>query len=179
MWTQTLLWCPSFAFGNLAWRNYGSNMVQEYTKIPVHLYALRVGPGVCNALALWYTLTGSDTTSQFHGKRKKSAWKTCKHINGITDTFTRYFLKIWLPSFFRKKYSLYILNETCLLYQEFKQVFILKISASLLRTGYLFFWLQAQNLWNFWNLVSFISTLSLWMCEKFLLINTNFSFALF
>lgn len=117
--------------------------------------------------------------TQLHGKRKKSAWKTCKHINGITDTFTRYFLKIWLPSFFRKKYSLYILNETCLLYQEFKQVFILKISASLLRTGYLFFWLQAQNLWNFWNLVSFVSTLSLWMCEKFLLINTNFSFALF
>ena len=79
-------------------------MAQEYTKISVHLYALRVGPGVCNALALWYTLTVSDTTSQFQGKRKKSAWKTCKHRNRITDTFTRYFLKIYLiAKFFQKK----------------------------------------------------------------------------
>ena len=44
-------------------------------------------PPKCGALPSWYALTGYDTVSSFHGKEKKSAWKTWRCYSEATDVF--------------------------------------------------------------------------------------------
>ena len=41
----------------------------------------------CMALPFFHAFTGSDTTSQFAGKGKKSAWKTLQVLPNTTETF--------------------------------------------------------------------------------------------
>ena len=69
------------------WIEFGSGKDRKW--IPIHLYAHVFGKRRYRALPFWYAFTGCDTTSQFAGHGKKSAWKIWTDIPDITDTFIR------------------------------------------------------------------------------------------
>ena len=69
------------------WIQYGSSKDKRW--IPIHSYAHLLGEKMCRALPFWYAITGSDTTSQFAGHGKKSAWKTWSVLPELTDVFIR------------------------------------------------------------------------------------------
>ena len=54
------------------WIEYGTGKDKRW--IPIHLYAKLLGERNCRALPFWYAFTGCDTTSQFEGRGKKTAW---------------------------------------------------------------------------------------------------------
>ena len=49
---------------------------------------LELGEAKCQALPFFHAFTGSDVSSQFNGKEKKSAWKTSKSLPNVTVSFT-------------------------------------------------------------------------------------------
>ena len=50
-------------------------------------YCQNLGEPLCQALPFYYAFTGCDTTSQFLGKGKKSAWEAWKSLPNVTDAF--------------------------------------------------------------------------------------------
>ena len=50
-------------------------------------YAVNLKEKVCLALPVFHAFTGCDTTSSFHGKGKKSAWRAWKAYPEITSAF--------------------------------------------------------------------------------------------
>ena len=55
--------------------------------IALHRLAHSLSPPKCGAFPSWYTLTGCDTVSSFHGKGKKSVWETWKCYPEATEVF--------------------------------------------------------------------------------------------
>jgi len=56
--------------------------------IPVHSIAAKLGPEKASALPFFHALTGSDTTSAFAGRGKKTAWDVWGVYPEITATFS-------------------------------------------------------------------------------------------
>ncbi|KAJ8396483.1 hypothetical protein AAFF_G00017890 [Aldrovandia affinis] len=66
------------------WVGFGSG--KKYRDIPVHTIYSDLGPSKSLALPLFHSLTGCDTTSQFLGCGKKTAWAAWTSIPDLTDT---------------------------------------------------------------------------------------------
>ena len=54
--------------------------------IPIHDICSLLGPSMSLALPLFHALTGCDTTSQFLGCGKKTAWASWQNTPGLTET---------------------------------------------------------------------------------------------
>ena len=59
---------------------------KKYRDIPVHSLHAGLGPSNSIALTLFHSLTGCDTTSQFLGCGKKTAWVVWNSFPDLTDT---------------------------------------------------------------------------------------------
>ncbi len=46
-----------------------------------------LGEGKCKGLPFYHAFTGCDSTSQFHGKAKKSTWGAWKSYLGVSEAF--------------------------------------------------------------------------------------------
>ena len=66
------------------WIGYGSG--KKYRDIPVHVISSTIGESKSLALPLFHSLTGCDTTSQFLGCGKKTAWAAWNSTPELTDT---------------------------------------------------------------------------------------------
>ncbi|KAL8561604.1 hypothetical protein ACOMHN_024839 [Nucella lapillus] len=66
------------------WVGFGTG--KNYRDIPVHTIYSDLGPSKSLALPLFHSLTGCDTTSQFLGCGKKTAWAEWTSIPDLTDT---------------------------------------------------------------------------------------------
>ena len=60
---------------------------KNYRVIPVHTIYTDIGPLKSLAIPLFHSLTVCDTTSQFLGCGKKTAWAACTSIPDLTDTY--------------------------------------------------------------------------------------------
>lgn len=58
---------------------------KHFRYIPIHNIANQLGPDKAHVLPLFHALTGSDTTSFFAGKGKKSMWQTWLVYPELTD----------------------------------------------------------------------------------------------
>ena len=68
------------------WIGFGSG--KNYRDIPVHRIQSQLGPSKSLALPLFHALTGCDTTSQFLGCGKKTAWTAWNSAPVLTETMT-------------------------------------------------------------------------------------------
>ena len=59
---------------------------KNYRDIPVHTIYSDLSPAKSSALPLFHSLTGCDTTSQFLGCGKKTAWAAWRNLPELTDT---------------------------------------------------------------------------------------------
>ena len=66
------------------WVGFGTG--RKYRDIPVHTINSNLGPSRSLALLLFHSLTGCDTTSQFLGCGKKTAWAAWTSMPEPTDT---------------------------------------------------------------------------------------------
>ena len=66
------------------WVGFGTG--KKYRDIPVHELHAGLGPSKPIALTLFHSLTGCDTTSQFLGCGKKTAWAVWNSFPDLTDT---------------------------------------------------------------------------------------------
>ena len=66
------------------WVGFGTG--RKYRDIPVHTIYSDLGPSKSLALPLFHSLTGCDTTSQFLGCGKKTAWAAWRSIPDLTNT---------------------------------------------------------------------------------------------
>ena len=66
------------------WVGFGTG--KKYRDIPVHTICSKLGPSRSLALPLFHSLTGCDTTSQFLGCGKKTAWAAWTSMPDLTDT---------------------------------------------------------------------------------------------
>ena len=66
------------------WVGFGSG--KTFRDIPVHDICSYLGPSTSVALPLFHALTGCDTTSQFLGCGKKTAWASWQNTPGLTET---------------------------------------------------------------------------------------------
>jgi hypothetical protein len=66
------------------WVGFGTG--KKYCDIPVHVLHSNLGPSKSLALPLFHSLTGCDTTSQFLGCGKKTAWAAWTSLPDLTDT---------------------------------------------------------------------------------------------
>jgi len=66
------------------WAGFGCG--KNYRDIPVHEICSSLGPSKSLALPLFHSLTGCDTTSQFLGCGKKTAWAAWTSMPHLTDT---------------------------------------------------------------------------------------------
>lgn len=92
-------WCSLFGspiFENIGlselWVGIGSG--KHYRDNPVHVIYTKLGPSKSFALPIFHSLTGCDTTSQFLGRGKKTAWAAwtslpCRVNWHIGETLTR------------------------------------------------------------------------------------------
>ena len=69
------------------WIEFGVGRDKKW--IPIHSYAEVLGEDTCMALPFFHAFTGSDTTSQFAGRAKKTAWKTWQALPETTEMFIR------------------------------------------------------------------------------------------
>ena len=67
------------------WIGFGTG--KNYRDIPIHTIFADIGPSMALALPLYHSITGCDTTSQFLGCGKKSAWAAWAAVPELTDTF--------------------------------------------------------------------------------------------
>ena len=65
------------------WVGFGTG--KKYRDIPVHSLHAGLGPSKSIALTLFHSLTGCDTTSQFLGCGKKTAWVVWNSFPDLTD----------------------------------------------------------------------------------------------
>ena len=65
------------------WVGFGTG--KKYRDIPVHSLHAGLGPSNSVALTLFHSLTGCDTTSQFLGCGKKTAWAVWNSFPDLTD----------------------------------------------------------------------------------------------
>ena len=88
-WTaMSWFWQSSFSRPS-AYRSSGWALVAENITvrcIPVHAIYSNLVPSKSLALPLFHSLTGCDTTSQFLGCGKKTAWAAWASIPEVTDT---------------------------------------------------------------------------------------------
>ncbi|MES9881567.1 MAG: hypothetical protein ABW185_11860, partial [Sedimenticola sp.] len=61
---------------------------KHFRYIIINSICQKLGADKARALPLFHAFTGSDVTSQFSGKGKKTAWKTWKAYTAITEAFT-------------------------------------------------------------------------------------------
>ena len=66
------------------WVGFGTG--KKYRDIPVHSLHAGLGPSKFIALTLFHSLTGCDTTSQFLGCGKKTAWAVWNSFPDLIDT---------------------------------------------------------------------------------------------
>ena len=71
------------------WIEFGVGRDKKWIHIHIHSYAEVLGEDTCMALTFFHAFTGSDTTSQFAGRAKKTAWKTWQALPETTETFIR------------------------------------------------------------------------------------------
>lgn len=69
------------------WIGFGSG--KYYRDIPVHSIQSQLGPSKSLALPLFHALTGCDTTSQFLGCGKKTAWTAWNNTPNLTETMIK------------------------------------------------------------------------------------------
>ena len=55
--------------------------------IPAHELASTMGPEKARAMPIFHAITGCDITSEFKGKRKKTAWETWNAFPKVTQAF--------------------------------------------------------------------------------------------
>ena len=67
------------------WIGFGSG--RNYRDIPIHEISRQLGEPRSMALPLFHALSGCDTTSQFFGIGKKTAWSIWEMYPDITETF--------------------------------------------------------------------------------------------
>ena len=65
------------------WIHFGVGKGTRY--IPIHEISVTLGPSKCKVLPLFHTLTGSDQTSGFAGRSKKTAWAVWNTMPELTD----------------------------------------------------------------------------------------------
>ena len=78
-----LRFCDTLGLSEL-WVCFGTG--KKYRDIPVHSLHAGLGPSKSIALILFHSLTGCDTTSQFLGCGKKTAWAVWTSFPDLTDT---------------------------------------------------------------------------------------------
>ena len=79
----TIHYFHTFGLSEL-WVGFGCG--KYYRDIPVHAICSSLGPTKSQALPLFHSLTGCDTTSQFLGCGKKTAWAAWASLPNLTDT---------------------------------------------------------------------------------------------
>ena len=72
------------------WVAFG--MGKSYRLLSINAIFDSLGKQKVQALPLFHALTGSDTTSAFKGKGKKSAWQAWQAFAEVTDTFIYLYL---------------------------------------------------------------------------------------
>ena len=77
-----------------------------------------LGTEKSKALPFFHAFTGSDTTSQFHGKGKKSAWDARKAYEDITRTFTCIAEQPFQPLTIESELFEKLERFTCVLYDK-------------------------------------------------------------
>ena len=65
----------------------GFGMGKYFQQIHVNNLCQELGESKCTGLPFFHSFTGCDTTSQFHGKGKKSAWEAWKSYPSVTEAF--------------------------------------------------------------------------------------------
>lgn len=68
---------------NTLWIAFGTGKTFRY--IPAHIYAEQLGNLKATALPMFHALTGCDTTCDFHGIGKKTAWEACMEFPEVTE----------------------------------------------------------------------------------------------
>ena len=59
----------------------------QFRYIHINRICARLGPQIAKCVAVFHSFTGSDTTSQFRGKGKKTAWKIWRSFEEVTAAF--------------------------------------------------------------------------------------------
>ena len=62
-------------------------MGKYFQQIHVNNLCQELGESKCTGLQFFHSFTGCDTTSQIHGKGKKSAWEAWKSYPSVTKAF--------------------------------------------------------------------------------------------
>ena len=70
----------------ILWIGFGMN--KNFRWLPIHAISKDLGIRAVG-LPFFHAFTGCDTVPAFHGKGKKSAWKTWEVFPDATDVFTR------------------------------------------------------------------------------------------
>ena len=67
------------------WVGFGTG--RNFSFININIIYAGLGEARSRSLPVFHALTGSDTTSTFYGKSKKSAWQAWELYLGVTSTF--------------------------------------------------------------------------------------------
>lgn len=78
------------------WIEFGFGKTKRW--IPVHLLSISLGKEKCEALPLWFALTGCDTVSSFCGRGKKICWNVWTIYPELTHSLNKF--EFFLFSFF-------------------------------------------------------------------------------
>ena len=67
------------------WVAFGTG--NHYKLFTINTICHKFGEAKCRSMPFFHSLTGSDTTSQFHGKGKKSCWEAWNLCPEVTQAF--------------------------------------------------------------------------------------------
>lgn len=81
-------------------------------------YYKTLGPDISKALPFFHAFTGSDTTSQFHGKGKKSTWDAWRCYPETTIAFVGIAERPFQPLTLKSQFFKIIERYTCILYEK-------------------------------------------------------------
>lgn len=102
------------------WIEFGKGKYLRYFSIN-HVYQ-QLGDAVSRSLPFFHAFSGCDTTSQFAGKGKKTAWKTWKSIPQVTETFAALSEKPFTTMEQESEVFAQIERFTCILYDHTTQL---------------------------------------------------------
>ena len=69
------------------WVTFGKDEKTRW--IPIHKVVSAIGPEKAHGILFFHAFTGCDIISPFHGKSKKSAWKSWDVCDEVSNTFAK------------------------------------------------------------------------------------------
>ena len=98
------------------WVAFGTG--KSYRRLLVNDICEQLGEEKCGALPFFHAFTGSDTTSQFNGKAKKSCWEAWEAFPPVTSGFTFPLVNLFVPLTADAPSFRLIERFTCVLYER-------------------------------------------------------------